>query len=95
LESFFQRTGDAGRLMIVYMTTTIMAGAILEGAVFLLLVAYMVEQQVVSLAVAVAILAALAAHVPWQSRVFAWIDGQLRRLDEERQSNPRRDRSRL
>jgi hypothetical protein len=88
LEAFFRRTGDAGRLMIVYMTSTILAGAILEWAVFLLLVVYLVDRQALSLAAAIAILVAIAAHVPWQTRVFAWIEGQLRRLEHQRQFDP-------
>jgi hypothetical protein len=91
LETFFRRTGDAGRLMIVYMTNTIMAAAILEGAAFLLLVAYLVDHQAVTLAVAIALLVAIAAHMPWRARVFAWIEEQLRWLEEQRQFGPRRD----
>lgn len=87
LETFFQRTGDAGRLMIVYMTTTLLSGAILEWAAFFLLVVYMIDPQVLSLGVAAALILAIAAHLPWQARVFAWMDGQLRRLEEERQFN--------
>jgi hypothetical protein len=89
LEAFFRRTGDAGRLMAVYMTTTVLAGAILEGAAFLLLVAYLVDRQAVSLAVAIAILVALAAHMPWRARVFAWIDRELGHLEQQRQFDPR------
>jgi hypothetical protein len=91
LEAFFQRTGDAGRLMIVYMTTTILAGAILEWATFFLLVVCMIDRQVLSLVVAVALILAIAALLPWRSRVFAWMESQLRRLDEERQFNPPRE----
>jgi len=91
LEAFFQRTGDAGRLMIVYMTTTILAGAILEWATFFLLVVCMIDRQVLSLVVAVALILAIASHLPWRARVFAWMEGQLRRLDEERQFNPPRE----
>ena len=85
LDAFFQRTGDAGRLMIVYMSTTILAAAILEWAAFFLLVAYMVERHIPGLVVAVALALAIAAHMPSRARVFAWIEGQLRRLDEARQ----------
>ena len=91
LEAFFQRTGDAGRLMIVYMTTTILAGAILEWATFFLLVVYMIDRQVLSLVVAIALILAIAAHLPWRARVFAWMEGQLRRLKEERHFNPPRE----
>jgi hypothetical protein len=91
LEAFFQRTGDAGRLMIVYMTTTILAGAILEWATFFLLVVCMIDRQVLSLVVAVALILAIAALLPWRSRVFAWMESQLRRLKEERQFNPPRE----
>lgn len=91
LEAFFARTGDAGRLIIVYMTTTILGAATLEGAVLLLLIAHLIDGQVVTLACAAGILLALAAHFPWRARVFLWIEGQLRRLDEERQFNRPRD----
>jgi ABC-type protease/lipase transport system fused ATPase/permease subunit len=85
LHAFFQRTGDAGRLMIVYMTATLLAAAILEWAAFFLVVVYMIDPQVLSLAVAVALILAMAAQFPWRARVFSWIEGQLRRLEEERQ----------
>jgi hypothetical protein len=91
LDAFFRRTGDAGRLMIVYMVTTVLAAAILEWAIFLLLIVYLIDHQAVTLTVAIAILVALAAHVPWRARVFAWIDGQLRRLEEQRRFGPPRD----
>ena len=85
LDVFFQRTGDAGRLMIVYMTATLLAAAILEWAAFLLLVAHMIDRHVLTLAAAVAFILAIAAQFPWPGRVFSWIEGQLRRLEHERQ----------
>jgi F0F1-type ATP synthase assembly protein I len=82
--------GDAmdnwpNRLMRLMMTKTFVAAAILEGAIFFLLIAYLVEKSPWSLAVAIALLVGIAFLWPMQSSALVWIDGQLRRLQDERQ----------
>jgi hypothetical protein len=75
---------DAGKLVVVLLTRTVIAAGILEGAVFLLLAAYMLEKSPLSLAAAVVLIFALAAHIPTRSSCSAWIEDQTRLLAEER-----------
>jgi len=75
---------DAGQLALLYQTKLIIGAAMLEGGCFLGLVAYMLERQLPSLVMAGVLLLALIAHLPTPGRVEAWIDDQLRRLDEDR-----------
>ena len=42
--AFVERTGDAGRLAIAFLTGTIAAAALLEGIAFFALVAYLLER---------------------------------------------------
>jgi hypothetical protein len=75
---------DAAKLVVVFTTRTIIAAAMLEGAVFALLIAYMLERSSWSLAAAVALIVGLAAYIPTRSRAAAWTEEQKRLLDEER-----------
>ena len=75
---------DAGKLAMIYQMKMIIGAAMLEGGCFLALTAYMVERQVPSLVMAAVLLAALLAHFPTYGRVAAWIEEQLRRVEEER-----------
>lgn len=68
----------------LFQTKTIIAGALLEGAVFLLLIAYLVEHNIFSILAAVAMLLLLTAHIPTIGRVTNWIENQMRLVDEER-----------
>ncbi len=72
------------KLMRLMMTKTIAAAAILEGATFFLLVAYITEKTPWVLAMAIAWIILLTLHSPTQSRALAWIGGQLRQLEEDR-----------
>ncbi len=83
--NFVDRTGDAGKLAMVHQTGTIVAGAILEGATFFLLAAYMLEPQTLSLVVAIALIFGLATHIPTRSRLIHWIEDQVELLGQERQ----------
>lgn len=75
---------DLGKMTQVLVSRTILAAAMLEGAVFLLLIAYFLEQSPISLVSAVLLLVALAVHIPTRSRLESWLDGQMRLLDEQR-----------
>jgi hypothetical protein len=75
---------DTIKLAQVFITRTILSAAILEGAVFLLLVAYLVERSPFSLAFAIILLLALAAHFPTKSYCAGWVAEQARLLEEER-----------
>lgn len=78
-----EQMGDAGRLLMLFQTKTIIATAILEGATFFLLIAYMIERYTPVVAVAVAMIAAIAAHTPTSRGVVHWIEDQLRLVREE------------
>jgi len=82
--SFFDLTGDAGKLLFVYHVRTIVACAIIEGATFLMLIAHLVEQSTLSLIVAIVLILGLAMHFPTRSGVIRWIEGQLMLLEQER-----------
>ena len=60
----------------VYQSTLIIKAAMLEGATFLLVIAYMVEHSPWTLAVAVVFLLLLAMHMPTPLRVDDWIERQ-------------------
>ena len=79
-----KQNSDIGKLTQVLVSRTIIAAAILEGAVFMLLTAYFVEQSSLSLILAVLLIIALAAQISTRSRVEGWLDEQMRLLDEER-----------
>jgi hypothetical protein len=72
-------------LLPLLSSATIAACAMLEGAAFFLLVAYLVEQWLPALIVAVAMIVLLALHLPTRSRVIHWVEDQLALLGQERQ----------
>ncbi|WP_425400923.1 hypothetical protein [Aeoliella sp.] len=72
-----------------YQTTLIIGLAIFEGAAFLNLVAYMIEGQSFSLAVAAVLIAAIVMGMPTIGRVEDWLDAR-RRSDEEADAFNRR-----
>jgi len=83
---FIERTGDAGRLLGLYTSRTIIAAAILEGLAFFAIIAYLLTQSLLALAVAILLVAALAFHIPTRSGVLHWIEDQLQLIDQERRS---------
>jgi hypothetical protein len=79
---------DAGKLALTYVTKMIVGAALFEGGCFFALTAYMIEGQPLSLGAAAALLLCLLAHFPTLARVEAWIEEQLRRLEDERRYSP-------
>ena len=79
------RAGDAAKLWQAYLTQTIVAVGVLEGATFFLLVAYMSEGSLLGLIAAGLLILAMLAHVPTRARVVRWTEGQLRQLQQQRQ----------
>jgi hypothetical protein len=75
----------AGRLAALFMTRTIVACAIVEGATFFLLVVYFAEGQLLALGAAIFLILVLGGNFPTRSTFLPWIDGQARRIDEETQ----------
>jgi hypothetical protein len=67
----------------LFQARTIVAGALLEGATFFLLVAHMVERSPWTLAAAAALIVGILFHMPLTGRVAAWLDEQMRLAGNE------------
>jgi hypothetical protein len=76
--------GDLMPLLKLYTAKTIVGGALLEGATFVLLISYLVEGQTLNLVVAMAIIVAIAMHFPTRVSVAAWIESKSDRIDQQR-----------
>jgi hypothetical protein len=85
IAALIERTGDAGRLLGVYRTRTIVASALLEGTAFFAIVVYLLTQSIVGLTVAVVLILGLAWHIPTRCGVVHWIEDQLELVKRERQ----------
>jgi len=85
IKGMIENIGDAGRLALVFQTKTIIAGALLEGCAFFLLVVHMIEGSPISLGAALALILALAMLMPTRGRIVRWIENQLELLEQERQ----------
>lgn len=80
--------GNVGPIAVVYQTRLIVGAAILEGAAFFNLIAYLLEGQLLSLVAAGVMLAALLSLFPTPSRLEDWIENQLRVIEQLRQMQP-------
>jgi hypothetical protein len=77
-----ERLGTPGMLFALFQTKTIVGGAILEGAAFFNLVAYLIERQWMSLAAAITLACFLLMLLPNREGVIRWIEEQLDRIAE-------------
>jgi len=84
IAAFIERTDDAGRLLGLYQTRTVIASAMLEGVAFLAIIVYLLTQSIVGLAIAVVMIVGLALHIPTRSGVVHWIEDQLQLIEEQR-----------
>jgi hypothetical protein len=82
------RAEDAVRLRVLWHVRTIMRAALLEGATFFLLVAYLLEGMDVSLIAAFLFIVRLVCLLPTRTGVENWIDKQQLLLKEERACGP-------
>ena len=82
---FIERCGDAGRLWILFITRTIIRAAIIEGAAFFLLVAYMIEHSPIALIAAIVWTFFVAVQFPSRARAVHWIEDQVNMLEQQRQ----------
>jgi hypothetical protein len=76
---------NIGPLAQMYQTQLIVRCALIEGAAFFSLVAYMLEGQTTALATAGVLLLILLAHFPTRSRLEAWIESELVVSEQMRQ----------
>ena len=74
---------DAGKVAQIYQVTTIVGCALLEGAAFFALIAYMLEGNIVAMAVAGLMLIGVTMHFPMTDKVRVWVENQLRIVHEE------------
>lgn len=79
-----EELGEVGTLAAVYQTTLIVGVAILEGAAFYNLVAYILEHQTTSLLFTALLLVAMFFKFPSQARVETWIADEQKNIDELR-----------
>lgn len=79
-----QRFGDAGLVIAVHQMRTILSAAILEGAGFFCLVAYMIEHSPWTLAMGLAVALAVCLHFPTQNGMIHWVEDELKRVDDAR-----------
>ncbi|MEX0678656.1 MAG: hypothetical protein WD063_16370 [Pirellulales bacterium] len=82
--AFLSELGEAGALVGVYRTKTIIAAAVLEGAALFGVFAFLLEGSLIALGLAVLLVAAIVAMFPSASRIAGWIERQLRQMDEEK-----------
>lgn len=70
-------------LLPMYQTLTIISVAILEGAAFFAAIAYMLEGHPLTLVCVLILVTGILLHFPSRGRVESWVDGQLRRAEED------------
>jgi hypothetical protein len=75
---------DFGKLCALYQTRLLLGAAMLEGGSFLLLIAYLMEGDVVALVGAGILLVLLLAKFPLRSAVEGWLADQQEMLRQER-----------
>jgi hypothetical protein len=76
---------EVGQLGIACQTVLIVRAALLEGAAFIALVAYMLERQTLSLVVAGGLLLVLLGGFPTRAKLEDAIEGERRAIEELRQ----------
>ncbi len=79
-----ERAGDAGKLWMALQTSTIVSAALLEGAAFFALIAFLAEQSPLSFMIAIALIVGVILHIPTRSRIIQWTEDQLTQLEQER-----------
>jgi hypothetical protein len=75
---------DVGKLCMLYQTRLIVGAALVEGAAFFLLIAYLLEGQIVALAAAAVMLALVLVRFPTQAGLESWLSDQQEQLRQER-----------
>ena len=80
--------GDVLRLGALYQTRVIIAGALLDGAAFFNIIAYLLEGQMLTLLVTAALILALVSQFPTAARVENWVVNQ-REIIEQMRSQDR------
>lgn len=79
-----ERAGEAGKVWMMLSATTIVAAALIDGATLFLLIAYMIEQSLPAMVLAVAMILTLALHIPTRASAFRWVEDQLVLVRQQR-----------
>jgi hypothetical protein len=77
-----QENGKAQMIINLLQTKIIVSCALLEGAVFFLLIVYMAEHSVLCILAAIVLLFLLFAQMPTTVRAQYWVEDQLKLIDE-------------
>jgi len=78
--------GDYGKLAYLYQIPFITGTAVIAGAAFVSLIAYMVERQSIALALTILLIGLVAAEFPTLGRVISWTESQQDLLSQDRYS---------
>ena len=78
------QSSPASYLMAVFQTKTIVSGALFEGLAFFCIITYLIEGNVVALAVALLMILGVAAQFPTPSRIIAWVERQIEIIEQEK-----------
>jgi hypothetical protein len=84
-QSGIEHLGDVGSLSAAYQTQQIIRAAILEGAAFFNLVAYIVEKQSLCLVAAGVMVLFMLSQFPTRQRVEDWLERELTATEQLRQ----------
>ncbi len=76
--------GDDGKLFTVYQTKTIISAALLEGAAFLNIIAFLQGGSPIAFCLGLLLALSIVAMFPRTSRVVEWIEAQRRLMAEEK-----------
>jgi hypothetical protein len=74
---------STGSLCGLYQTSMIVGDALLEGAALFLIIAFLIEGELIALLLAVFLLIILILQIPTRSRVERWIERQQELLTQE------------
>lgn len=85
MTSLIERTGDAGRLLVLYQTKIIVTAALLEGVAFFAIIVFLTTRSTVGLAAAIGMILGLVLYMPSRSGVVHWIEYQLNLIRQENQ----------
>jgi len=80
-------SNDVGALLPLFQTQLIIASALIEGAAFFALIAYMLERHPLALGITAFLIATLLSWLPTLDRVHAWLDDQSARLSRLRRGD--------
>jgi hypothetical protein len=78
------QAADAGRLLAVFRAVTIVQTALPEAAAIFNILAYLLEGEVWSLAIAAGLVLWMALSLPTRGRVMQWLDRQMEALEQLR-----------